>query len=69
MQDKSYDTIVIGGGIVGASAAYHLVKNGVKTLLIDRHDEGRATNAGAGILAPVRVSPKTGPQAKVDYQL
>ena len=52
MQDDTYDTIVIGGGIVGASAAYHLVKEGVKTLLIDRNDLGRATNAGAGILAP-----------------
>jgi D-amino-acid dehydrogenase len=48
----SYDVIVIGGGIVGASAAYHLVREGAKTLLIDRHDLGRATSAGAGILAP-----------------
>ena len=52
MSETSYDTIVIGGGIVGASAAYHLVKDGAKTLLIDRNDVGRATNAGAGILAP-----------------
>ncbi|MBX3064191.1 MAG: FAD-dependent oxidoreductase [Anaerolineae bacterium] len=47
-----YDAIVIGGGIVGMSAAYHLVRGGAKTLLIDRHHEGRATDAGAGILAP-----------------
>jgi D-amino-acid dehydrogenase len=47
-----YDAIVIGGGIVGASAAYHLVCDGAKTLLIDRADTGWATNAGAGILAP-----------------
>lgn len=46
------DTIVIGGGIVGASAAYHLAKGGAKTLLVDRHDPGRATDAGAGILSP-----------------
>ncbi len=52
MHGTTYDTIVIGGGIVGASAAYHLVKDGAKTLLIDRYDVGRATNAGAGILAP-----------------
>jgi len=48
----TYDVIVVGGGIVGASAAYHLTRAGVKTLLIDRHDMGRATDAGAGILAP-----------------
>ena len=47
-----YDAIIVGGGIVGASAAYHLVKSGVNTLLIDRRDAGRATDAGAGILAP-----------------
>lgn len=49
---EGYDVIVVGGGIVGASAAYHLVKNGIKTLLFDRRDTGRATDAGAGILAP-----------------
>jgi D-amino-acid dehydrogenase len=46
------DAIVIGGGIVGASLAYHLAKLGLKTRLIDRHDVGRATDAGAGILSP-----------------
>ncbi len=48
----SYDTIVIGGGIVGMSAAYHLVSAGARTLLVDRMDKGRATDAGAGILSP-----------------
>lgn len=49
---RPVDVIVVGGGIVGASAAYHLVRAGAKTLLIDRVDSGRATDAGAGILAP-----------------
>lgn len=48
----SYDAIVIGGGVVGTSTAYHLVKAGVRTLLVDRQDAGWATGAGAGILAP-----------------
>ena len=48
----SYDAIVIGGGVVGISAAYHLVCDGAKTLLVDRRDAGRATDAGAGILSP-----------------
>jgi len=47
-----YDVIVIGGGIVGLSVAYHSVAAGAKTLLVDRTDPGRATAAGAGILAP-----------------
>ncbi len=47
----AYDAVVIGGGVVGASTAYHLVRAGVKTLLVDRHDVGRATDAGAGILS------------------
>ncbi len=47
-----HDVIVIGGGIVGMSTAYHLARAGAQTLLIDRDDPGRATNAGAGILSP-----------------
>jgi D-amino-acid dehydrogenase len=49
---ERYEAAVVGGGIVGASTAYHLARAGVETLLIDRHDEGRATDAGAGILSP-----------------
>lgn len=47
-----YDVIVVGGGIVGLSTAYHLLKMGAKTLLVDRADPGRATDAGAGIISP-----------------
>lgn len=43
---------VIGGGIVGASAAYHLAKAGVSTVLVDGGHTGKATSAGAGIVAP-----------------
>lgn len=45
-------SVVIGGGVVGASAAYHLARQNVETVLIDRRDTGRATSAGAGIVAP-----------------
>lgn len=44
------EVAVIGGGIVGASAAYQLARRGAKVTLIDRADAGQATLAGAGIL-------------------
>lgn len=46
------DVFVIGGGVVGASAAYHLARKGVRVTLIDRADSGQATAAGAGIISP-----------------
>ncbi|MBY7142764.1 FAD-binding oxidoreductase [Virgibacillus sp. NKC19-3] len=44
--------IIIGGGILGASTAYHLAKNGAEVTLIDRKDKGQATDAAAGIICP-----------------
>ena len=48
----NWDLIVVGGGIVGASAAYHAARVGARVLVIDRDDAGRATSAGAGIVSP-----------------
>ncbi|PSK83582.1 D-amino-acid dehydrogenase [Murinocardiopsis flavida] len=44
--------IVIGGGIVGTSAAYHLSRRGVSVTLVDAAERGQATAAGAGIVFP-----------------
>jgi D-amino-acid dehydrogenase len=46
------DAIVVGGGIVGASTAYHLARAGAQVTLIDQVQPGQATAAGAGIIAP-----------------
>ncbi|NEU31516.1 FAD-binding oxidoreductase [bacterium LRH843] len=44
--------IVIGAGIIGASAAYHLAKSGAEVILVDRGEVGQATGAAAGIVCP-----------------
>ncbi|MEA2585906.1 MAG: hypothetical protein QOF33_3991 [Thermomicrobiales bacterium] len=52
MASSTADVVIVGGGIVGSSAAYRLVRAGMKVVLVDRADQGYATNAGAGIIAP-----------------
>src|SRR5512145_2687759 len=47
-----FDAVVVGGGLLGSATAYHLVAAGARTLLVDRANTGRATDAGAGILSP-----------------
>lgn len=44
--------IVIGGGIMGASVAYHLAKADVQVILVDREDTGQATKAAVGMICP-----------------
>ncbi len=47
-----FDAAVVGGGLLGTATAYHLISAGARTVLVDRADVGRATDAGAGILSP-----------------
>jgi D-amino-acid dehydrogenase len=46
------DVVVVGGGLVGTALAFELADAGARTLLVDAHHAGRATDAGAGILSP-----------------
>jgi len=39
MSDKLYDTVVVGGGIAGLTAAAYLARGGQKILLIEKNDE------------------------------
>lgn len=48
----THDLVVIGGGVVGAAAAWHATRQGADVLLLDARDPGRATDAGAGIVSP-----------------
>jgi glycine oxidase len=50
---KSWDVIVLGCGVIGASLARELHKSGARVLVIERGEPGReATHAAAGMLAP-----------------
>jgi D-amino-acid dehydrogenase len=44
--------VVVGGGIMGASVAFHLARDGADVVVVERDDPGRATSAGAGIICP-----------------
>ncbi len=44
--------VVVGAGIAGASAAFHLTQLGAEVYLVDSNAPGRATLAGAGIVCP-----------------
>ncbi|MEV0261949.1 FAD-dependent oxidoreductase [Streptomyces sp. NPDC050617] len=44
--------VIVGSGIVGASAGYELARTGVDVVLVDSLTPGRATSAGAGIICP-----------------
>jgi len=44
--------IIVGGGIVGATTAYELVKRNYEVTIIDNAEKGRATSAAAGIICP-----------------
>ena len=46
-----YEVIVIGAGMVGTSAAWHLQKNNAKVLLLDKKLPGSETSYGnAGLI-------------------
>ncbi len=43
---------VVGAGVLGASAAFHLALAGAEVVVADQGHAGRATAAGAGIVSP-----------------
>jgi glycine oxidase len=52
-QKTNSDVVVIGGGIIGCSAALRLAQAGAKVTLLDRGEIGQeASSAAAGMLAP-----------------
>jgi glycerol-3-phosphate dehydrogenase len=49
-KDKTYDIIVIGGGITGAAVAYDAASRGFRVALVEKEDYGWATSAATSKL-------------------
>jgi glycine oxidase len=48
------DVVIIGGGVIGASIAFHLAERGVQVTLLERYRAGgHASRASAGLLHPI----------------
>jgi len=47
------DVIVVGGGIIGLSAAWRLIEDGAEVVVVDPAPGTGATHAAAGMLAPI----------------
>lgn len=54
---SSAKVVVVGGGIVGCSTAYHLAKRGIEVLLVERHQlTAGSTWHAAGLVGQLRTS-------------
>ena len=50
---KSFDVVIIGGGVIGASIAFELAAEKLRVVVLDRQQPGReASWAAAGMLSP-----------------
>ncbi len=52
---QSADVVIIGGGVIGCSIAYHLCRRGVNVVVLDQGGIGaQASSAASGMLAPLK---------------
>jgi glycine oxidase len=53
-QQRSYDAVIVGGGVIGLSCAWRLAQRGAEVAVVDRsRPPAGATRVAAGMLAPV----------------
>lgn len=57
----SSDVVIVGGGVIGLSIAYHLACAGTAVTVLDAGWPGQASTAAAGMLAPLAEAAGTGP--------
>jgi glycine oxidase len=53
-EKRSFDAVVVGGGVIGLSCAWRLARRGARVAVLERGEPGSgATGVAAGMLAPV----------------
>ncbi|MDH5454164.1 MAG: FAD-dependent oxidoreductase, partial [Paracoccaceae bacterium] len=60
---KQFDNIIVGGGIIGCSIAYHLAKAGAGTTVVLERNElaSAASSRAAGLILQVTTKPANTP--------
>jgi D-amino-acid dehydrogenase len=62
MTTRKVDTLIIGGGPVGLSCAYYLLKSGRKVTILDAKEIGKGSGSGnAGHIVPSHIIPLAAP--------
>jgi glycine oxidase len=53
--ERSYDAVIVGGGVIGLSSAWRAAQRGARVALVEKapHPPAGATRVAAGMLAPV----------------
>jgi glycine oxidase len=53
-EQRSYDAVIVGGGVIGLSCAWRAARRGARVAVVERsHPPAGATRVAAGMLAPV----------------